>query len=172
MIQGWLVSFVINFALRQLSKFHDQTDWIKLKRDLDVRIRDACPGAWFDEEAVAVIDWTIDTLSKTMVDNTLSAVIANILSGNYPAATRTAKTLLLGAADKEYLDSRGARGLKDLVGIIHLCFSPSINNSEKKNARKSQKEEVQEVVREARRQEEEKSRVGRKANAGCVQPDR
>jgi len=56
----WLATMAITFAVRQLAKFGEQTDWDKVKADADTRIRDLVPGTFFDEFAVAFLNKVLD----------------------------------------------------------------------------------------------------------------
>lgn len=56
----WLATMAITFAVRQLNKFGEQTDWNKVKADADARIRDLVPGTFFDEFAVAFLNKVFD----------------------------------------------------------------------------------------------------------------
>jgi len=96
MLERWLVSIVINFVLRQLSKFKKDIDWGKVRADLDTRVRALVPGTWFDQEAVAICNAALDgVLSVLSSTEDLERVLQRLAAGDWAGAYEALKALLL-----------------------------------------------------------------------------
>lgn len=63
MVQNIIISLIINFVLRQLDKFNETIDWVKVKADAAVRIAAVIPGTWFDAQAIAAANVVIDAVA-------------------------------------------------------------------------------------------------------------
>lgn len=97
MLEKWLVGVVIAFVLRQLAKFKDTVDWVKVKADLDLRVRALVPGTWFDDEAAAIVGLVMDRVIAVLSQGDQVKVILELLAAEQWAAALVAlKDLLLG----------------------------------------------------------------------------
>lgn len=97
MIQRLVVSMVISFILRQVAKFKSDTDWRKIKADLDKRVRDLIPGTWFDDEAVLVCRTLVDMAQVVLSsEQELQRVLELVADSKWDAAFALLKQLILG----------------------------------------------------------------------------
>lgn len=62
----FILRIVVSFLVRQITKFGRDTDWNKVKADLDVRIRKLIPGTWFDDEAAELAGVIIDAVAEAL----------------------------------------------------------------------------------------------------------
>lgn len=95
MLQKWAFDLVIGFVLRQLAKWADSIDWGTVKFDLGERVAALVPGAWFDEEAIAVANTIVDAAAAVL------------------QSTDDIKRILELCAAEQWLDA--AAELKDLI---------------------------------------------------------
>ncbi len=95
MLDKWLASLVINFILRQLSKFAGTIDWAKVKLDAEARIAALIPGTMFDDEAKAFVAALIDG-AKSVLSSTAQwdAILHLVVAQNYTAALEALTALL------------------------------------------------------------------------------
>ncbi len=77
---AWVVSIVISFVLRQIAKFTTKIDWKKLEADLDERIRKIFPIAWFDEDAIALVNTTMEIIKKVLGESDQLKEILELLA--------------------------------------------------------------------------------------------
>lgn len=96
MIQGIVINLVISFVLKQIEKFGDRTDWVKLKHDAELRVRALIPGTWFDDEAAYAVKAAIHAL-QSLLDQTdrLKALLKLLAGQKYPDAVAMLKQLLI-----------------------------------------------------------------------------
>jgi hypothetical protein len=100
-MEKWAIHFAIAFALRQVAKFHDTTDWEHVKADMDARIATALPGAWLTEEAVSAANWVIDCCAKALGEKeALQKLVDAIVAGDVDGSLAQLKALLLTAASE------------------------------------------------------------------------
>jgi hypothetical protein len=104
-MQSWIISIVIQFVLRQLGKFTDKLDWVKVKRDLDERIRSLLPGTWFDDEAVSIVNAALESIKSILTARDKIKPILELLAHEK-----------FGEAAKMLLDL-----LKSHLGSVPLC---------------------------------------------------
>ncbi len=98
MLEKWIVSIVISFVLRQVEKFKDQTDWVKVRADLETRVKDLVPGTWFDAEAVALVDMVLDKIQSVLGSTAdLESLLRLIAAEDWAGALAFIKDLLLKA---------------------------------------------------------------------------
>lgn len=83
---GFIVDMAVSFALRQVQKFADKTDWSKVKADLAVRVRDLVPGEFFDTEAAAASNAAIELVEKFLKGDTDEKVVKLIVAGKLKEA--------------------------------------------------------------------------------------
>jgi len=60
----FLIRLAITFVVRQLAKFGRDTDWDKVKVDLDQRVRKLVPGNFFDDAAVEIVFTAVDAIAE------------------------------------------------------------------------------------------------------------
>lgn len=107
MANTFLISLVIGFVLRQVAKFKDQTDWVKVKADMDVRVRLLMPGTWFDDDAQGLADFVLAGCIQVLGDSkTLEMLLKLLATENYNGAYATLKDLLLKVWDPEHVASK------------------------------------------------------------------
>lgn len=98
MIERWIVSIVISFVLRQVAKFKDQTDWAKVRADLETRVKDLVPGTWFDAEAVLVVDLVLEKIQVALgATDVLRDILEKVAAEDWQGALLLLKELLLKA---------------------------------------------------------------------------
>ncbi len=98
MLEKWLASIVISFVLRQVAKFKKDTDWAKVKADLETRVKDLVPGTWFDAEASALVDLLMDKLVAILsATNILEGILEKVAAEDWTGAVEMLKELLLSA---------------------------------------------------------------------------
>jgi hypothetical protein len=97
MVQRLVVSLVISFILRQVGKFKSDTDWRKIKADLDKRVRDLLPGTWLDDEGVLLCRSIVEVAQVVLSsDDKLQRVLELIADSKWDAAFAVLKDLILG----------------------------------------------------------------------------
>lgn len=112
MIQRMVIGFVISFILKQLQKFEKSVKWDLVKTDLAIRVRALVPGAWFDDEAVAVCNVIVDAAERILEQGDNMKNLLDLLAAQrYQAAVEQLKAILLGAL-------RGVKG-SALVADVH-----------------------------------------------------
>lgn len=77
---NWVATLVITFAVRQLAKFGEQTDWAKVRVDMDARIRDLIPGEFFDEFVVAFMNKVLDLIVEMMKDQNATKTLFTMIA--------------------------------------------------------------------------------------------
>ena len=96
MLNSWVISLVIAFVVRQISKYGKEIDWAKVKADAEIRIRALIPGEWFDDEAVMLVNAIIDRAAEVMLN---AAAIEKIMTlaanGKWAEAFAELKKLLV-----------------------------------------------------------------------------
>lgn len=87
-MQGWVISAVLSFLIRQIGKYGASLDWDKVKADAHKRIDDLLPD-WlepaFESLADGILDAAKEALSK---DSDLLAIAQAVADGDLPAACR------------------------------------------------------------------------------------
>ena len=64
----FLIRLAITFVVRQLAKFGRDTDWDKVKVDLDQRVRKLVPGNFFDDAAVEIVFTAVDAIAEILTE--------------------------------------------------------------------------------------------------------
>jgi hypothetical protein len=64
----FLIRLAITFVVRQLAKFGRDTDWEKVKVDLDQRVRKLVPGNFFDDAAVEIVFTAVDAIAEILTE--------------------------------------------------------------------------------------------------------
>jgi len=96
MIQKIVLNFVISFVLKQLEKFGDKTDWVKVKHDAELRVRALMPGTWFDDEAAYVINLVLAGVQDICDEKDgLKKILKLVVDKKYAEAVVLIKELLL-----------------------------------------------------------------------------
>jgi hypothetical protein len=97
MLDKWIVSLIVSFILRQLDKFGANIDWAKVKADLEVRVRALVPGTWFDDEAVALVNFVLDRAAEVLAQkDAIEQVMKLLAAKDWQGALLVLKELLLG----------------------------------------------------------------------------
>lgn len=98
MFQHWLIGVALAFVMRQVRKFGETTDWVKVKADMIARVRDIVPGTWFDDEAAAVCSQLVDAVQALLVDKAVQEKLAELLAKEQWA--EAGETLKLAVLEK------------------------------------------------------------------------
>ncbi len=61
-VEKIVVGMIFSFVLRQLDKFKSSLDWVKLKADMDERIKKAIPIAWLTPAIQSLADIVLDDI--------------------------------------------------------------------------------------------------------------
>lgn len=96
MLEKWIVSIVISFVLRQVAKFKESTDWVKVRADLETRVKDLVPGSWFDSEAVLIVDLILCKIEEALgAADVLQDLLEKVAAQDWAGAALLLKEILL-----------------------------------------------------------------------------
>lgn len=111
MFQKWLIQAAIAFVLRQLTKWGQSIDWVKIKIDLELRVKQLLPGEMFDDEAVKIAFAVVDLFAGILADAAAIEKIVNlVMAGKMAEALEALKQMIVdkfkfpGAVDTEFVD--------------------------------------------------------------------
>lgn len=83
---AWIISLVVNFVLRQIAKFADGTDWVKVKADALSRISQIVP-AWLLPSLADIVGEAVDILAEALKStDDLAAIAAKLVAGDVAGA--------------------------------------------------------------------------------------
>jgi hypothetical protein len=109
---NFLFGLIVSFALRQIAKFAEKTDWNKVKTDIDPRIRDLVPGTMLDDAAVDLFNNAVDCFALALKDaDDLKQIADAVLAGDWKGVfdalialleevTHPSKDALIAAVDQ------------------------------------------------------------------------
>lgn len=111
-INEWVTNLAIGFAMRQLEKFGDKTNWTTVKADFAVRVAQIVPGTWLDAEAVELSNEVIDAIARAF-DNTktLGLILKLVTNGKHAEAAAKLRDYLLKCWKPETAVAEKARSL-------------------------------------------------------------
>ncbi len=96
MINRWVIAVIVSFVMKQIEKFGTTIDFVKLKAEVDVIVRDAIPGTWFDDDGVNAVNSVLDALSRALHSTAaLESIIVLIAEQNWNGAFLALKDLVL-----------------------------------------------------------------------------
>ena len=81
MLLKFALNLVIGFVLRQVAKWQEGVDFSKVKADLDERVKALVPGAFFDDEAIYLVNNAIDVIAAILANTTELKVILDLVAG-------------------------------------------------------------------------------------------
>lgn len=76
-----LIGIAVSFAMRQIQKFAEQTDWNKVKVDLAERVKKLIPGEFLDEEGMAVSNRALEIVEKFLKSDTDERIAKMLVEG-------------------------------------------------------------------------------------------
>lgn len=83
---AWIVSLVVTFVLRQISKFSESTDWTKVKADALARVAKVLP-TWLLPSVSDVVGQVVDVFAAALKDTEdLKDISTKLLAGDFTGA--------------------------------------------------------------------------------------
>lgn len=73
-----ILNMCLMFIERQVIKFGQEIDWVKVKADAKVRIEDVVPGTYFDATAVTIVNALIDLVANFFISGGVPVTLANL----------------------------------------------------------------------------------------------
>ncbi len=102
-MQKWVILAAIQFIVRQLAKFGQETDWDQVSRDFQARIQQILPD-WsegpFLDLAEAVISGVKAALAPATEDD-WQAILSAAAEGRWPEVVRAVQNLLAEVWERE-----------------------------------------------------------------------
>lgn len=96
MINRWVIGIVVSFIMKQIEKFGASVDWVKVKADLEPRVRQVVPGTWLDADAVEAVNAVVDAAARALAaTDALQKIIDLMANQQWDAAFVALKDLLL-----------------------------------------------------------------------------
>ncbi len=97
-IEQWIAQAALSFAIRQLAKYGDETDWSLVRKDFDIRVRDLVPGDWFDDQASEVASEIISAVERALKNTKTLKIIGDLaIEGKTAEAIARLRDYLLKA---------------------------------------------------------------------------
>ncbi len=97
-IEQWIAQAALSFAIRQLAKYGETTDWNTVRKDFDTRVRDLVPGDWFDDQASEVASEIISAVERALKNTKTLKIIGDLaIAGKTSDAIARLRDYLLKA---------------------------------------------------------------------------
>lgn len=98
-IPSWLltyvVTYIINLAVRQIDKFAEEFDWAKFKATVDERLRQALPDWLFEDALCAFVADVVDFVAEALSDEgTIKQVLEALAKKDYAAAIEVVRKIV------------------------------------------------------------------------------
>lgn len=94
---SWLINLVLGFAVRQIVKWGSGVDFVKIKADLEIRIRALIPGDWIDDEAVIFVNKALDVVASLMSESVIEKILQLAVAKDFGGVLSYLKELIVGA---------------------------------------------------------------------------
>ena len=118
-LQNWLISAAVQFALRQVAKFRDGVDWPTVRRDLEARVRDLVPREWLDDEAVAAMDIALECVKEVLASTAdLETILTKLAESDWQGALNAVVALAKRIAGMPQTPAATVTKLKRFASIV------------------------------------------------------
>jgi hypothetical protein len=96
MFNGWILTMVISFVIKQVSHFGGATDWVKVKADFDARIKSIVHLGFFSDELSNLANLMIDGVAAALQDTAdMSTIVGLAAAQNWSGALAALKSMVL-----------------------------------------------------------------------------
>lgn len=97
---NFLIPLAVNFAVRQVVKFGEKLDMVKLRADFETRVKDLIPGSAWDAAAVELADKVFNIFGNLFTSEVLAQTTQDLVDGKFAEALAHVEAYVLAEIQK------------------------------------------------------------------------